>query len=288
MLDTLQKKGLPLAIIVITAVCFIFVFGAVGQAEDIQAEEEWITGLTGSLDVDQVELVESLEDFSRPLIYLENYLYYILPEIEEPGVYSLASDSQPEGLFSVEAIEQLELQFDEQPEDWNEGDEWTWTFRDDDRYVEIELTSEVIDYVKEPGRPMLSRIIFSLDYAAPHFNFQGTVRVRDDFDDVDVIVELDHADYDLENIYADLNFDLLNRVENELTFEGSLQLPGIEGEGEHHFIFTERPRELPRTQPIYLDEYIFRGYMTTGKFALEGDMWICTESIVLNGYTVLN
>ncbi len=287
-----KEKGSMIILSTVTAglVFFFMLFSPLIASADNSApvDEDWLQETVGGMNIDQVELVENAEDYGLPLLYLENYLANILPDLAEPGRYLIDSDSRPEGLFQVEDFEQLEKQFDEQPENWEEGDEWVWEFADEERYVEIVLTAEMIDYVEEPGIPMVSRIIFDLEYAAPHLDITGTVRVRDDIDDVDMILEMENRQANITSISTDINFDLINRIEEDLRFSGVLDLPGASIEGEHRFLFTERPRDLPRVQPLYLDEYILSGFFSSSNFALEGDLWLCTESVVMNGYTVID
>ncbi len=275
---------------ILLAVCIIFLLTTTAiqaqAAEDTEAD--WLNDITGEIDVDNVRLVENLEEVSLPILHLKNYLDGLLPELKEPGIYRAQTATREEGLFIIEEIEQEDMQFEEQPESWEEGDEWVWEIHDDDRFVEIILTAEIIDTVESPGRPLMSRIVFDLEYAAPQLTMAGSVRIRDDFDDIDMILDVNNRNLSFENYTAEINLDLLERAENELVFEGSLDYPGVDSKGTHRFLFTERPRDLPRTQPLYLDEYIFRGFFNTDKFALEGDMWICTESIVMNGYSVIN
>lgn len=284
--DWFDGKGL----IILLCFCLIFLLSSrpvlAEQGEEITAD--WFNEITGEIDINKVHLVENLEEASLPLLHLKNYLDGIFTSIEEPGIYRVQTETKEEGLFTFAGIEQEELQFEEQPESWQEGDEWVWEIHDDERFVEIILTAEIIDAVSEPGIPMMSRIVFEIEYAEPQVNLSGTVRIRDDFDDIDIILDAVNRNVTFQEYTMDLNIDLLDRVEDELVFEGSMNYPGIESRGTHRFLYTQRPRELPRTQPLYLDEYIFRGFFTSENFALEGDMWICTESIVMNGYTVIN
>ncbi len=277
-------------------VIFFFIFAASSgqliQAEELDLETElegdsWLGEALGELRADQEKLTDNIEEFTLPLYFLENYLASILPAIQEPGDYKIHSLPTREGLFEIEEVEQQELQFEEQPEDWERGDEWIWYFQDDERYVEIILTSQQIDYVEEPGRPMLGRIIFELEYNTPDYTITGTINLYDDFDDVDLNIDLDHFNAAFDKISAEINMNLLEREENRFRFTGDLFLPGVNSSGEHYFILTDRPLELPRVQPLYLDEYIFKGYVGTEKFAIEGDLWICRSSIVMDGYTVI-
>ncbi len=287
-----KRSRFILGIIVI----FFFIFtagtGRLAQAEEpvIKPEledESWLGDALGELQADQEKLTNNIEEFTLPLYFLENYLAHILPEVREPGEYKIHSLPTREGLFEIEEVEQQELQFEEQPEDWQQGDEWVWHFKDDARYVELILTSQQIDYVEEPGRPMLSRIIFELEYNTPDYTITGTINLYDDFDDLDLNIELDHFNASFDKISAEINMNLLEREEKRFRFTGDLFLPGVNSSGEHYFIMTDRPLELPRVQPLYLDEYIFKGYVGTEKFAIEGDLWICRSSIVMDGYTVI-
>lgn len=284
--NRINYKGL------IIIICFSLIFSLSSSPVLAEQEEDlsgdWFEEITGEMDIDKVNLVENLEAASLPLLHLKNYLDGIFPALEEPGLYRVFTETREEGLFTVEEVEQEDLQFEDQPESWEEGDEWVWEIHDDERFVEIILTAEIIDTVREPGLPMMSRIVFNIEYAEPQVNFSGTVRIRDDFGDVDMILEADNRKVSFQEYSLDLNVNLLDRAEDELAFEGDLQYPGVVSDGTHRFLFTQRPRELPRTQPLYLDEYIFRGFFSSDTFALEGDMWICTESIVMNGYTVIN
>ncbi len=281
-------NAVSLSVIFLILTFALHIFVSPLAAQNPPGEDDWLKSVAGDLEVDQTGVVENLEDFSLPLMYLETYLASVLPQMEEPGEYRVISASEPEGLFEVQEIEHIESQFEDQPETWQEGDEWVWTFHDDERFVEMSLEATMIDYVEEPGLPLLSRIEFELDYAAPHLEISGIVRVRDDLDDVDLILDLQHAEAKFSRVTTDINVDLLELDSQGLQFEGDIELPPLSISGTHHFIYTEVPRDLPRTQPLYLDEYIFKGFLDIENVALEGEMWICTESVVMNGYTVIN
>ncbi len=250
-------------------------------------DEDWLAESVGGIEADQEKLTNNIQDIAMPLYFLENYLAEVLPAIAEPGDYKINSLPTREGLFEIEDIEQVSKQFEEQPEDWEEGDDWQWNFQDDERYVEINLTSRQIDFVEEPGKPLLSRLILDLEYYTPDYEVTGIIHLYDDFDDLDFSITLEHYDAAYDKVEAEISMDLLDRVENRFSFSGDMYLPGLNVSGQHQFIFTDRPLELPRTKPLYLDEFIFNGYIGSESFAIEGDLWICRSSIVMDGYTVI-
>jgi len=247
-----------------------------------------------NLSINNNALMSDIETAVLPLFYFQHITESALKQMDAPGSYRLEDDVLIRDEIDLKYIGDL---------DKNQDLQWVISCPDE----EFELFLKTDDYTIKGNQIDLSEAEFAYEFQYLDFSLRGIWKAEKNISSMEVKLSeggklflpspvkimnnfdlIIYSNSEQMVIRGDLTHKTLDKDLLHLKLSGEFKSENLMARGDYTFKFTDRPLFLHEERDYFLNETIFEGYMRTSDIAVEGKLWICYSSVVLEGRAVID